>query len=79
MLCSLCFQDDVGFRTLPDQSVRRHFQHGFAFNILCIGETGIGKSTLMDSLFNFCKFLPLRLWLATYTLDKAQKKPQFIF
>lgn len=49
-------QDDVGFRTLPDQSVRRHFQHGFAFNILCIGETGIGKSTLMDSLFNYCKY-----------------------
>ncbi|OQR71900.1 septin-2-like [Tropilaelaps mercedesae] len=54
----LKLQDDVGFRTLPDQSVRRHFQHGFAFNILCIGETGIGKSTLMDSLFNFSFDLP---------------------
>ena len=25
---------------------------GFTFNVMCIGETGLGKSTLMDSLFN---------------------------
>ncbi|GFT07820.1 septin-2 [Trichonephila clavipes] len=48
----LKLQGHVGFDTLPDQLVKRSVQEGFAFNILCIGETGIGKSTLMDSLFN---------------------------
>lgn len=42
----------VGFDGLPDQLVSKHVQQGFAFNILCIGETGLGKSTIMDSLFN---------------------------
>ena len=42
----------VGFDSLPDQLVNKSVQSGFSFNILCIGETGIGKSTLCDSLFN---------------------------
>lgn len=42
----------VGFDSLPDQLVNKSVLTGFAFNILCIGETGIGKSTLIDSLFN---------------------------
>ncbi|EDS31981.1 conserved hypothetical protein [Culex quinquefasciatus] len=42
----------VGFDSLPDQLVSKSVQNGFVFNILCIGETGLGKSTLMDSLFN---------------------------
>merc|ERR1719410_2475301 len=42
----------VGFDSLPDQLVNKSVQNGFSFNILCIGETGIGKSTLSDSLFN---------------------------
>ncbi|XP_034240518.1 septin-2-like isoform X1 [Thrips palmi] len=42
----------VGFDSLPDQLVNKSVQNGFIFNILCIGETGLGKSTLMDSLFN---------------------------
>ncbi|EDO37950.1 predicted protein [Nematostella vectensis] len=41
----------VGFDSLPDQLVNKSVNRGFAFNILCIGETGIGKSTLMDTLF----------------------------
>jgi len=41
----------VGFDSLPDQLVNKSVNKGFAFNMLCIGETGIGKSTLMDSLF----------------------------
>lgn len=42
----------VGFDSLPDQLVNKSVQQGFVFNIMCIGETGLGKSTLMDTLFN---------------------------
>ncbi|CAB4066995.1 SEPT6_8_11 [Lepeophtheirus salmonis] len=42
----------VGFDSLPYQLVHQNVNAGFTFNILCIGETGLGKSTLMDSLFN---------------------------
>lgn len=42
----------VGFDTLPDQIVAKSLSDGFTFNILCLGETGIGKSTLIDTLFN---------------------------
>eukprot|EP00731_Ephydatia_muelleri_P030622 Em0022g136a len=41
----------VGFDSLPDQLVNKAVSKGFDFNILCIGETGIGKSTLIDALF----------------------------
>lgn len=42
----------VGFDSLPDQLVNKSVAQGFCFNILCLGETGVGKSTLMDTLFN---------------------------
>ncbi|EDW74752.1 uncharacterized protein Dwil_GK15728 [Drosophila willistoni] len=42
----------VGFDSLPDQLVNKSVQNGFHFNIMCIGETALGKSTLMDTLFN---------------------------
>jgi septin 6/8/11 len=51
-LRSLKLSGHVGFDSLPDQLVNKSVQGGFVFNILCIGETGLGKSTLMDSLFN---------------------------
>ncbi|BHF63215.1 Septin-6 [Sparganum proliferum] len=42
----------VGFDCLPDQLVEKSINQGFAFNILCVGETGLGKSTLIETLFN---------------------------
>ncbi|XP_054996021.1 septin-10 [Sorex araneus] len=51
-LRSLNICGHVGFESLPDQLVNRSIQQGFCFNILCVGETGIGKSTLIDTLFN---------------------------
>ncbi|KAI0985664.1 hypothetical protein GJ496_000060 [Pomphorhynchus laevis] len=41
----------VGFDALPEQVVNRAVQSGFCFNILCVGEPGIGKTTLLESLF----------------------------
>ncbi|NXA62313.1 SEP10 protein, partial [Mohoua ochrocephala] len=49
---TLSLSAHVGFDSLPDQLVRKSVKHGFCFNVLCIGETGIGKSALMSSLFN---------------------------
>lgn len=49
---TLKLQSHVGFDSLPEQLVSKSVQQGFHFNILCIGETGVGKSTLMESLFN---------------------------
>ncbi|GIY68893.1 septin-2 [Caerostris darwini] len=42
----------IGIDSLPYQLVKKSLQERFTFNILCVGETGIGKSTLISSLFN---------------------------
>ncbi|CAG2177456.1 unnamed protein product [Oppiella nova] len=42
----------VGVDSLPEQFVSRIVRDGFGFNIMCLGQTGVGKSTLLDSLFN---------------------------
>ncbi|KAK5620396.1 Septin-8-A [Crenichthys baileyi] len=49
---SLELSGQVGFNSLPHQVVRKLVAQGFCFNILCVGETGIGKSTLINTLFN---------------------------
>jgi len=74
-LRSLKLGGHVGFDSMPDQLVNKSVQNGFCFNILSIGETGIGKSTLADSLFNTRKRIALfvycyshRTYLGTYLL-----------
>ncbi|XP_072484645.1 septin-8-like [Notamacropus eugenii] len=42
----------VGIDSLPQQLVNKALAQGFSFNILCVGETGVGKSTLMNTLFH---------------------------
>ncbi|XP_062917156.1 septin-6 isoform X1 [Mobula hypostoma] len=49
---NLSLSGHVGFDSMPDQLVNKSVCQGFSFNILCVGETGLGKSTLMDTLFN---------------------------
>lgn len=49
---NLAPSDYVGFDCLPEQYVSRTIRNGIVFNILVVGATGVGKSTLIDSLFN---------------------------
>ncbi|CAJ0572296.1 unnamed protein product, partial [Mesorhabditis spiculigera] len=42
----------VGFDAMPHQLVRKAVDQGFQFNLMCVGETGMGKTTLIESLFN---------------------------
>jgi len=41
----------VGFANLPNQVYRKSVKKGFDFNLMIIGETGLGKSTFINSLF----------------------------
>ncbi|XP_059382725.1 septin 4a [Carassius carassius] len=41
----------VGFATLPSQVHRKSVKKGFAFTLMVAGESGLGKSTLVNSLF----------------------------
>ncbi|CAH6722263.1 cell division control protein 3 [[Candida] jaroonii] len=42
----------VGFANLPKQWHRKSIRRGFNLNLLVVGESGLGKSTLINTLFN---------------------------
>lgn len=42
---------EIGFATLPDQVHRKSVKKGFDFTLIVVGESGLGKSTLINSLF----------------------------
>ncbi|CAI8506389.1 unnamed protein product [Pichia kudriavzevii] len=42
----------VGFANLPKQWHRKSIRRGFNFNLMVVGEKGLGKSTLVNTLFN---------------------------
>lgn len=44
-------RDYIGFATLPEQVHRKSVKRGFEFTLLVVGESGLGKSTLVNSLF----------------------------
>uniref|UniRef100_A0A8C5N928 Septin-5-like n=1 Tax=Gouania willdenowi TaxID=441366 RepID=A0A8C5N928_GOUWI len=44
-------KDYVGFATLPNQVHRKTVKKGFTFTLMVAGESGLGKSTLINSLF----------------------------
>uniref|UniRef100_A0A915K6U7 Septin n=1 Tax=Romanomermis culicivorax TaxID=13658 RepID=A0A915K6U7_ROMCU len=72
---TLELKGNVGFASLPDQLVKKTVEHGFAFNLICVGETGIGKSTLTESLFNMkfefqpCSYELKNVELKSHVLD----------
>ncbi|KAI6208710.1 Septin [Aphelenchoides besseyi] len=41
----------IGFSTFPDQVFRRCIKDGFEFTFMVVGESGLGKSTFINSLF----------------------------
>ncbi|XP_075251113.1 septin-2-like isoform X3 [Convolutriloba macropyga] len=41
----------VGFSNLPNQYHRKSVKKGFEFTLMVVGESGLGKSTLISSLF----------------------------
>ena len=41
----------VGFANLTNQVHRKTVKRGFEFTLMVVGESGLGKSTLIDSLF----------------------------
>jgi len=44
-------QSYVGFDTITDQIERRLLKRGFQFNLMVVGQSGLGKTTLVNTLF----------------------------
>ncbi|OCK83650.1 cell division/GTP binding protein [Lepidopterella palustris CBS 459.81] len=41
----------VGFDSITSQIEKKLVKRGFQFNIICVGQTGLGKSTLINTIF----------------------------
>lgn len=50
--------DYVGFANLPNQWHRKSIKKGFNLNVMVVGESGLGKSTLISTIFNMPLYPP---------------------
>ncbi|KAK7542265.1 septin [Phyllosticta citribraziliensis] len=41
----------VGFDSITQQIEKKLLKRGFQFNVICVGQTGLGKSTLINTIF----------------------------
>ena len=41
----------IGFSGIADQAHRKSVKKGFEFTLMVVGESGLGKTTLVNSLF----------------------------
>ncbi|KAK2578670.1 hypothetical protein KPH14_012159 [Odynerus spinipes] len=63
--------DYIGFATLPEQVHRKSVKRGFEFTLMVLGETGLGKSTLINSLFLGDLYQDRRIPDAAERIDKT--------
>ncbi|CAG2176036.1 unnamed protein product [Oppiella nova] len=49
--CDDVLKGEIGFATLPEHVHRKSAKKGFDFTIMVVGESGLGKSTLVNCLF----------------------------
>lgn len=64
----------VGFANLPNQVYRKAVKRGFEFNLMVIGESGLGKSTFVNSLFLAELYNPAD-FPCTFERGQKTKKP----
>jgi len=72
----------VGFANLPNQVYRKAVKKGFEFTLMVVGESGLGKSTLINSMFLTDIYSPdypgpsqrLKKTVATHTQSASQRK-----
>ncbi|XP_074640149.1 septin-2-like [Tubulanus polymorphus] len=66
-------EECIGFASLPDQVHRKAVKRGFNFTLMVVGESGLGKSTLVNSLFLKDLYADRVILSAEQRIDKTVK------